>query len=104
MRTYAKKNRKNYLKFHNQLIKLVTLRSTHNLIFFSLNLKKKIFFLSVTSIYQKDDPGIPENYTFLSITTALSEVLEKLLYKQVNAYFLSEKLLSNTQFGLEHAK
>ena len=58
-------------------------------------LKKAI----VTPIYKKEDPELPENYRPISITGALSKVFEKLLYKQINEYLISQKLLSNTQFG-----
>ena len=58
-------------------------------------LKKAI----VTPIYKKEDPELPENYRPISITVALSKVFEKLLYKQINEYLISQKLLSNTQFG-----
>ena len=58
-------------------------------------LKKAI----VAPIYKKEDPELPENYRPISITGALSNVFEKLLYKQINEYLISQKLLSNTQFG-----
>ena len=35
----------------------------------------------------------------ISITGALSKVFEKWLYKQINEYLISQKLLSSTQFG-----
>ena len=54
---------------------------------------------TVTSIYKREDPELPENYRPISITWALSKVFEKLLYKQVNEYLIPQKLLSNTQFG-----
>ena len=58
-------------------------------------LKKAI----VIPIFKKDDPELPENYRPISITGALSKIFEKLLDKQINAYMISQKLLSNTQFG-----
>ena len=54
---------------------------------------------TVTPIYKKDDPELPENYRPISISGALSKIFEKLLYKQINDYTISQKLLSNTQFG-----
>ena len=59
-------------------------------------LKKAIF----TPIYKKEDPELPEIYRPISITGFLSETFEKLLYKQINEYLISQKLLSNTEFGL----
>ena len=58
-------------------------------------LKKTI----VTPIYKKEDPELPEKYRPIYITGALSKVFEKFLYKQINEYLISQKLLSNTQFG-----
>ena len=60
-------------------------------------LKKAI----VTPIYKKKDPELPENFRPISITGALSKVFEKLLYKQINEYLISQKFLSNTQFGFQ---
>ena len=54
---------------------------------------------TVTSIYKREDPELPENYRPVSITWALSTIFEKLLYKQINEYLISQKLLSNAQFG-----
>ena len=58
-------------------------------------LKKAI----ATPIYKKEDPELPENYRSISITGALSKVFEKLLHNQINDYLISQKFLSNTQFG-----
>ena len=58
-------------------------------------LKKAI----VTPIHKTEDPELPENYRPISITGALSKFFEKLSYKQINEYLISQKLLRNTRFG-----
>ena len=62
-------------------------------------LKKAI----ATPKYKKEDPELPENYRYISITGALSKVFEKLFHKQINDYLISQKLLRNTQFGFRTA-
>ena len=76
---------------------------THLTFLYNEFLKKKIYPCKlkkaiVTSIYKKEDP---EKYRpiSISITGALSKVFEKLLFKQINEYLISQKLLGNTQFG-----
>ena len=54
---------------------------------------------TVTPIYKREDPELPENYRPISITVALSKVFEKLLYKQINEHLIFQKVLSKTQFG-----
>ena len=55
----------------------------------------------VTPIYKKEDPQLPEKYRPIFITGTLTKVFKKLLYKQINEYLISQKLLSNTQFGFK---
>lgn len=62
---------------------------------FPKNLKKAI----VTPIFKKDDPEEPENYRPISITGALSKIIEKQLQKQINEYLSHKKIYTNTQFG-----
>ena len=55
----------------------------------------------VTPIYKKEDPELPENHKPISITGALSKIFEKFLYKQINENLISQKLLSDTEFGFK---
>ena len=79
-------------EIHQHLTYLINDFISYNL--FPTRLKRGIF-----PNLKKDGPEITENYRPISITGALSKVFEKLLYKQIKENFLSNNLLSNTQFG-----
>ena len=53
----------------------------------------------VTPLYKNGQKNLPENYRPISILTAVSKVMERLLYDQLYNYLSENELLSENQFG-----
>ena len=53
----------------------------------------------VIPIFKKKNRSSPENYRPISLTSAFSRLLEIILHKKLLNYFLSNKLISENQFG-----
>ena len=53
----------------------------------------------VIPLFKKGDIHIVDNYRPISLLPALSKVFEKIVFKQLYDYFLTKKLLYNSQYG-----
>ena len=53
----------------------------------------------VTPLYKKGCPEDPNNYRPISVTGALAKIFETLLRDQIDAFLLSNSLISNCQYG-----
>ena len=53
----------------------------------------------VIPLYKKDNPHIFDNYRPISLLPAVSKIIEKLVFKQLYHYFLSNELIYKNQYG-----
>lgn len=53
----------------------------------------------VTCVYKSGDPTLVSNYRPISVLPAFSKILEKVVYIQLNNYFVQNNLFSSSQFG-----
>lgn len=58
----------------------------------------------VVPVYKKGEKSLPQNYRPISIVPVFSKVFESLIYKQINAYFEHNNILSDAQFGFRERK
>ena len=59
----------------------------------------KLKIANVTPIFKKGDPTVIENYRPISLLPALSIVFERVIYNQINNYFVSNNLYYECQYG-----
>ena len=59
----------------------------------------KLKLAKLVPIFKKGDTSFPENYRPISLLPAISKVFEKVVFNQFYEYFISNKLLSNNQYG-----
>ena len=59
----------------------------------------KLKIAKVTPIFKRDDPTVIENYRPISLFPALSKVFERVIYNQINNYFVSNNLYYECQYG-----
>ena len=53
----------------------------------------------VVPLYKKGDSHIIDNYRPISLLPSISKIFEKIVFKQLYDYFLTKKLLYNSQYG-----
>ena len=53
----------------------------------------------ITPIFKGGDSHLPQNYRPISILPVFSKIFERLLYNRLYAYFTSNKIISDKQFG-----
>ena len=53
----------------------------------------------VIPIYKKDNPNLLTNYRPISLLPCISKILEKIIYKRLNSFLCSNKILNSSQFG-----
>jgi len=58
----------------------------------------------VIPIYKKGDKSLVQNYRPISIVPIFSKIFEAVIYNQLNNYFETNNLLSDSQFGFRHGK
>ena len=66
---------------------------------------EKLKIAKVIPLYKKDNPHIFDNYRPISLLPSASKVIEKLVFKQLYDYFLSNELIYKNQYGFrdEHS-
>ena len=75
---------------------------------FDMSLKQGIFPDSlkrakIIPIYKKGDPYDVSNYRPISILSCFSKILEKIMYNRLERYLITNKLLSQSQYGFQAA-
>lgn len=53
----------------------------------------------VIPIYKQGDKELVDNYRPISLLPAFSKVMERVMFEQIMAYFITNKLLSESQYG-----
>ena len=53
----------------------------------------------ITPVFKKDNEELLKNYRPVSTLPIFGKIFEKVIYKRLYSYFLSQNLLCNTQFG-----
>lgn len=53
----------------------------------------------VVPIFKKGDKSLPQNYRPVSLVPIFSKLFESIMYNQLNEFFESNNLISNSQFG-----
>ena len=59
----------------------------------------KLKIAKIIPLYKKGDSHVLDNYRPISLLPALSKVFERVVFKQLYAYFTSKKLLYKSQYG-----
>ena len=55
----------------------------------------------VTPVHKSGDSTEPENYRPISTLSSFTQILEKLVYKQMMSYIEKQKILNDCQFGFQ---
>ena len=59
----------------------------------------KLNHAKVTPIFKKGAPTVIENYRPISLLPALLKIIERVIYNQINNYFVSNNLYYECQYG-----
>ena len=62
----------------------------------------KLKIAKVLPLFKKGNIHLFDNYRPISLLPSISKVFEKIVYKQVYDYFLTHKLIYNSQYGFRH--
>ena len=65
---------------------------------------KALKLADITPVHKKGDPQDPMNYRPISVTPILSNLFEKLLFRQLSKYLNDNNVLSQTQFGFRKSR
>ena len=55
----------------------------------------------VVPLYKNAQQNIPGNYRPISVLPAISKIMERILYNQLNSYLTKSELLSDSQYGFQ---
>jgi len=58
----------------------------------------------VVPVFKKGNKSLPQNYRPISIVPIFSKIFETVVYEQLNAHFLSNNLLTDSQFGFREGR